>query len=348
LKILRSNKNPIIKPEDVVPSRSDLKVIGVFNCGVARFNGEIILLMRVAEAPDCDCSDMVKVPLLDEQTNLLVFKEFNKADRNIDLSDLRVIRTPQKNYLTSISHFRIARSKNGIDFKIDKKPAMSPENIVERFGIEDPRITEINGVYYIGYSAVSDVTGITICLASTCDFVSFKRHGIIFMPDNKDFALFPEKIGGKYYAFNRPSSSDFGMKDMWISQSDDLLSWGNHKIMMTGSEGFWDDGRIGCGAVPFKIKEGWLEIYHGASKEDRYCLGAVLLDINNPSKIISRSYNPIIEPQKPYEKNGFVNNVVFTCGALYEDGIVKIYYGAADKYIAYAEIELNEILGHLK
>ncbi|MHB8278081.1 MAG: glycoside hydrolase family 130 protein [Candidatus Humimicrobiaceae bacterium] len=225
---LRSDKNPIIKPEDVKPSGPDLKVICVFNCGVARFNGEIILLMRVAEAPECNSKDLIRVSFFDEKTNLLVGRGFDKSDNNIDYSDPRVIKTPQKNYLTSISHFRIARSKNGIDFKIDEKPAMFPEKIYERFGIEDPRITEIDGVYYIGYSAVSDITGITVCLASTSDFNSFKRHGIIFLPDNKDFALFPEKIGGKYFALNRPSSSDFGMKDIWISQSDDLLSWGNH------------------------------------------------------------------------------------------------------------------------
>jgi beta-1,2-mannobiose phosphorylase / 1,2-beta-oligomannan phosphorylase len=346
--VLRSSKNPIIKPEDVKPSRPDFKVIGVFNCGVIRFNGEILLLMRVAEIHEHDLPNIVKVHLFDEKTNSLFIKEFNKIDNNIDHTDPRILKTPQKNYLTSISHFRIARSKNGIDFKIDEKPAMFPEKIYERFGIEDPRITEIEGKYYIGYNAVSDITGITICLASTSDFISFKKHGIIFLPDNKDFALFPEKIGGKYFALNRPSTSDFGMKDIWISQSNDLLSWGNHKILMTCDEGFWDDGRIGCGAVPFKIKEGWLEIYHGASKEGKYCLGAILLDAKDPSKIISRSKNTLLEPEESYEKNGFINNVVFTCGTLYEEGIVKIYYGAADKYIAYAEIKLIEILQQLK
>ncbi|MHB1276529.1 MAG: glycoside hydrolase family 130 protein [Candidatus Humimicrobiaceae bacterium] len=346
--ILRSDKNPIIKPEDVKPSSPDFKVISVFNCGVTRFNGEIILLMRIAEAPECDCDDIIRIPFLDEKTNLIFIKELKKTDNNIDYSDPRFIKTPEKNYLTSISHFRIARSKNGIDFKIDEKPAMFPENIYERFGIEDPRITEIDGKYYIGYSAVSDITGITICLASTVDFITFKRHGIIFLPDNKDFALFPEKIGGKYYALNRPSSTEFGMKDIWISQSDDLMSWGNHKILLTVGEGFWDDGRIGCGAVPFKINEGWLEIYHGASKDGKYCLGAILLNIDDPSRIISRNVNPIIEPEESYEKTGFLNNVIFTCGALLENGIVKIYYGASDQYIAYAEIELKEILEKLK
>ncbi|MHB1252902.1 MAG: glycoside hydrolase family 130 protein [Candidatus Humimicrobiaceae bacterium] len=346
--ILRSDKNPIIKPEDVKPSSPDFKVISVFNCGVTRFNGEIILLMRIAEAPECDCDDIIRIPFLDEKTNLIFIKELKKTDNNIDYSDPRFIKTPEKNYLTSISHFRIARSKNGIDFKIDEKPAMFPENIYERFGIEDPRITEIDGKYYIGYSAVSDITGITICLASTVDFITFKRHGIIFLPDNKDFALFPEKIGGKYYALNRPSPTEFGMKDIWISQSDDLMSWGNHKILLTVGEGFWDDGRIGCGAVPFKINEGWLEIYHGASKDGKYCLGAILLNIDDPSRIISRNVNPIIEPEESYEKTGFLNNVIFTCGALLENGIVKIYYGASDQYIAYAEIELKEILEKLK
>ena len=346
--IKRSKKNPIIKPQDIKPAISDFEVIGVFNCGVVRFNGEILLLMRVAEAPTNNNDEIVRVPYLDEKTNLIFIKELKKADHSIDYSDPRVIKTPEKNYLTSISHFRIARSKNGIDFKIDDKPAMYPEKIYERFGIEDPRITEIDGKYYIGYSAVSDITGITICMASTDDFISFKRHGIIFLPDNKNFALFPEKIGGKYYALNRPSATDFGMKDMWISQSDDLLKWGNHKILLTGGDGFWDDGRIGCGAVPFKIDEGWLEIYHGASKDGKYCLGAILLNIDDPSRIIARSASPIIEPEEPYETNGFMKDIIFTCGALLEDGIVKIYYGAADMYIAYAEVKLKDILEKLK
>ena len=117
---------------------------------------------------------------------------------------------------------RIARSKNGIDFKIEKKPAMFPENIYERFGIEDPRITRISDRYYITYSAISDITGITTCLASTDDFISFTRHGVIFLPDNKDVVIFPEKISGRYYALNRPSASEFrtkGYMDIRITRS---------------------------------------------------------------------------------------------------------------------------------
>ncbi|MCL5072799.1 MAG: glycoside hydrolase family 130 protein [Actinobacteria bacterium] len=343
MKIFRSEKNPIVKPEDVKPSRSDFKVAGVFNCGVAVFKEEILLLMRVAEKPINNDPKKELAPFLNVETGKLIVKELNKSDTAIDFSDPRVIRTPSGQYLTSISHFRIARSKNGFDFQIDKEPAMFPENKYERFGIEDPRITKIDGRYYISYSAVSDMTGVAVCLASTIDFITFTRHGVIFVPDNKDVAIFPEKISSKYYALNRPVSAEFGVRDMWISASDDLISWGNHVRVMGTREGCWDNGRVGCGAVPFRTEKGWMEIYHGASKAHRYCLGAVLLDADEPWKVIERTEKPVIEPEMDYELNGFFGNVIFTCGALYEQGNIKIYYGAADTCIAYAEIKLKDI-----
>lgn len=342
--VFRSDKNPIITPGSVKPSRPDFKVVGAFNCGVARFKEEILLLMRVAETPVNNCPQKQFVPLLDVKTGKLIIKEFDKADSSIDFSDSRLVRTPAGQYLTSISHLRIARSKDGIDFDIDENPAMFPENKYERFGIEDPRITYIDGRYYINYSAISDITGVTTCLASTTDFAMFTRHGVIFMPDNKDVAIFPEKINGKYYALNRPISYDYQVRDMWISESTDLIYWGNHTKLMGTREGYWDNERIGCGAVPFRTDEGWLEIYHGSSKNNIYCLGAVLLDADKPWKVIARSKKPILEPQKDYELNGFFGNVIFTCGVLYEEGRVKIYYGAADTCIAYAEINLADIL----
>jgi predicted GH43/DUF377 family glycosyl hydrolase len=348
MNIYRSEKNPIIKPGDVKPSRADFKVVGVFNCGVTRFKGEILLLMRVAEKPINNNPKKEYVPLLDVKAGKLVVKEFNKVDSSIDFSDPRVIKTPTVHYPTSISHLRIARSKNGIDFEIDKKPAMFPENKYESLGIEDPRITHIDGKYYISHSAVSDKTGIAVCLASTTDFITFTRYGVIFMPDNKDVAIFPERIKGKYYALSRPESTGYEIRGLWISGSNNLIYWGNHMRLMGTRDGFWDDGRIGCGAVPFRIEEGWMEIYHGSSKDSRYCLGAMLLDFNEPWKIVARSDKPIIEPEMDYELNGFFGNVIFTCGVLYEQGKVKIYYGAADTCIAYAEIQLVDILDQLK
>ena len=347
MNIIRSEKNPIIKPEDIEPSNPGFKVVCVLNCGVTRFKGEVLLLLRISETPINENSKKLLVSWFDISIGKFVVKEFNKDDPSIDISDPRIVSTPEGHYLTSISHFRIARSKNGIDFEIDKKPAMFPENIYERFGIEDPRITQIADKYYISYSAISDITGITTCLASTTDFIRFTRHGVIFLPDNKDVAIFPEKIGGRYYALNRPSSSLFGLNDIWISESPDLVCWGNHNRLIGTRKGCWDDGRIGGGAVPFRVEEGWLEIYHGASKDNRYCLGAVLLDSDKPCKIIARSQKPLMEPQTDYELNGYFGNVIFTCGVLYEEGRVKVYYGAADTFIAYAEIKLVDIFNHI-
>jgi len=347
MNIIRSEKNPIIKPEDIEPSNPGFKVVGVFNSGVARFKDEVLLLMRVAEEPINNNYEKLLVSWFDNNIGKFIVKEFNKTDSSIDISDPRIIITPDGYFLTSISHLRIARSKNGIDFEIDQKPAMVPENIYERFGIEDPRITQIADKYYITYSAISDITGIVTCLASTTDFIRFTRLGVIFLPNNKDVVIFPEKINCKYYALNRPSSSELGLNDIWISESPDLICWGNHSRLIGTREGYWDGGRIGGGAVPFRIEEGWLEIYHGASKDNKYCLGAVLLDSNEPFKIIARSEKPIIEPRTDYELNGYFGNVIFTCGVLFEEGRVKIYYGAADTFIAYAEIKLADILNNI-
>ena len=347
MNVFRSPENPIITPQDVKPSRDGFRVVCVFNAGVIRVDDEVLLLLRVAEDAVSDNPAIINVPYFDHEKGQLVVKPFRKDDPTCDFSDTRRIQTPGRQYLTSISHFRIARSKNGIHFDIDEKPAMQASNVYEMYGIEDPRITLIGDTYYINYSACSTIGGVTTCLASTKDWKSFQRHGVIFTPDNKDVAIFPERINGKYYALNRPISEEYKFKDIWISESPDLVCWGNHRYLMSSRDGFWDDGRVGCSAVPFLTEKGWVEIYHGATKDDRYCLGAVLLDKDEPWKIISRSVEPVMQPETDYEINGFFGNVIFNCGVLVEDDKVKIYYGAADTYMAYAEVALQEILDSL-
>lgn len=345
--ITRYKNNPIIKPEDVKPSRPDFEVICAFNAGVARLGREVILLLRVAERPVNNNREIYLCPVFDDVSGRLMIKEFDTKDKTCDFSDARVIKSGSGNFLTSMSHFRVARSTDGLNFNIDETPSIFPENEYEAFGIEDPRITRIEDNFYISYSAISHM-GITACLISTKDFKSFKRLGVIFHPDNKDVEIFPEKINGKYYALHRPSISHFGKPDIWMAESSDLLCWGNHRYLMGTRQGYWDSGRIGGSAIPFKVDGGWLEIYHGATKEDRYCLGAVLLDENEPWKIVARCKDPIMEPEEAYEINGFFGNVIFTCGVLCEDGLVKIYHGASDTYLCYAEIPLKEILAGLK
>lgn len=344
--IFRSSQNPIIEPKDIKPSTSEFEVIGVFNTGVARLKDEVILLLRVAERPVSEHPEVTLASLYDTAKGKIVLKEFLKNDSNIDFSDPRLIVTPSETYLTSISHLRLARSKDGIDFKIDDTPTFAPKNDVESFGIEDPRITLIADTYYINYVAVSPF-GVTTCLASTKDFNSFQRHGVIFCPDNKDVVIFPECIDGKYYALHRPVSNLFKKNEIWIARSPDLKYWGNHRYLMAPCKGLWDELKIGASAVPFKIDAGWLEIYHGVDKNNRYCLGAVLLDEKQPWKVIARSKKPIFQPETDYECEGFYGNVVFSCGLLYEADKLKIYYGAADTTVCYAEIPVEDVLENL-
>ena len=146
----------------------------------------------------------------------------------------------------------------------------------------------------------------TTCLASTRDFQSFERHGVIFHPDNKDVVIFPARIGGQFYALHRPHSSLFLRNDIWLAESPDLLCWGHHRHLMGTRDGLWDETRIGAGAVPFRIDEGWVEIYHGADRNNRYCMGAVLLDSEQPWKILARSERPLFEPQADYEQRRFL------------------------------------------
>ncbi len=353
MNVKRFQGNPIITPEDVKPYHDNHEVIGVFNAGVTEYNGETLLLLRVAERPISDNSEVVISPIVDSSTGdgKLKLVELNVNDSTYDFSDSRVINlNDPKNkgtvYLTSLSYIRIARSKDGYHFTVDDEPFIYPGTERESWGVEDPRVTKINDTYYIQYSAVS-AKGVAVGLISTKDFVTYERLGLMFHPENKDVAIFPEKINGKYYTLHRPVPKGIGKPEIWIAESDNLLYWGNHKYLLGLSDEGWDNGRIGGGAVPFKTKEGWLEIYHAADKNNRYCLGAVLLDLQDPSKILAKTELPILEPEEDYEVNGFFGNVVFTCGVIVKDDQVRVYYGVSDTSMAVCELSLKEIMSKL-
>jgi predicted GH43/DUF377 family glycosyl hydrolase len=349
--VYRYKENPIITPNHVKPHRGDFEVIGAFNAGIARYKDEIIMLLRVAERPISDDPKIIKAPIYNSKTGVLEILDFNIDDPTYDFSDPRVIRKKERmdkfEYLTSLSHLRIARSRDGgHHFTIDEHPFIFPSNDLEVFGIEDPRITQINDTYYIYFTAVSP-KGVGESLVSTTDFVHVTHHGMIFAPENKDVIIFPEKINGKYYALHRPVPKSVGEPEIWIAESDNLIYWGNHKYLMGLRTGKWDNERIGGGAVPIKTDKGWLEIYHGASTDARYCMGAVLLDLNDPTKVLARSDQPILEPETDYEVEGFFGNVVFSCGALVEGDIVRLFYGVSDTSMACAELSLKQILNSL-
>jgi predicted GH43/DUF377 family glycosyl hydrolase len=267
------------------------------------------------------------------------------------VSDPRLVVDSGKTWLTSMSHLRVARSTDGINFDVEGLPALVAANAYESFGIEDPRITHLDGVYWITYTAVSHY-GIGTGLASTLDFRTFERHGVIFPPPNRNVTIFPEKIGGLYAALHRPMPEGLGQHSIWTAKSSDLKSWGSHRLVATPREGSWDDTKVGGGAVPFRVhhakEDGWLAIYHGVTgSPPTYALGALLLNRHDPSRVRARSRDPILKPEASYEREGFFGSVVFTCGALTDGDLVRVYYGAADGVTAVADLSLREILSGL-
>ncbi len=243
-----------------------------------------------------------------------------------------------------------AHSGDGYHFVVDKTPCLFPSEkepfkTYEARGVEDPRIMQVEGVYYVMYTAYSQY-GPRIALAKTEDFEEYKRVALVSAPGNKDGVLFPEKINGKYARLDRPITNGIG--NIWISFSDDLVYWGGSKLIAEIRRDYWDSFRIGASVPPIKTDQGWLEIYHGVKMTDSgpiYRLGAFLLDYEDVSKMLGRSDIPILSPREPYERIGDVNNVVFSCGAVVEpDGEIKVYYGAADTCICLARATVQELV----
>jgi predicted GH43/DUF377 family glycosyl hydrolase len=166
---------------------------------------------------------------------------------------------------------------------------------------------------------------------------------MILPPHNKDCAIFESKIKDKYYALHRPSSPELGGNYIWLASSPDLIHWGNHKCLATTRKNMWDSARVGGGCSPIRTARGWLCIYHGADENNRYCLGGLLLDLENPAIVLARSVVPIMEPREHYEQNGFFGNVVFTNGHLVNGDVVRLYYGSSDEVICGAEFSIQEI-----
>lgn len=342
----RFQQNPLMKPSDLKAGIDGMEITCLLNPGVFKYKGKIWLLLRVAERPT-QKEGIISFPVYNESENIEV-KSFDTDDKDLDASDPRVINYKGKDYLTTMSYLRLVSSEDGINFKEEKEyPPIFGKGELESFGIEDCRVATTKDGFYLTFTEVSPVA-VGVGLIHTNDWKDYTRHGMIFPPHNKDCALFEDKIGNKYYALHRPSSPELGGNYIWIAQSPDRLHWGNHKCIATTREGMWDCARVGAGAAPIKTSEGWLEIYHGADFNHRYCLGAILLDLNDPSKVLARSEEPIMEPIAEYEQTGFFGNVVFTNGHIVEGDTIKMYYGASDEVICGAEFSITEILKSLK
>lgn len=339
---IRNKQNPLLSPKDLKPSSERMIIECLLNPGAFTYNGRIGLLVRVAERT-VQREGFLSVPIYNKMGKVEIL-DFKLDDPKLDATDARVINYDGTDYLTTISHLRILFSEDGVSFSEDvEHPSLFGEGAYESYGIEDCRVSQIEDTYYLTYTMVSS-NGVGVGLRTTKDWKNFEKKGMIFSPHNKDCAIFEEKINGKYYALHRPSSPELGGNYIWVAESPDAVHWGNHKCIAKTREGKFDSKRLGAGAAPIKTDKGWLEIYHGATEKNRYALGAILLDINDPSLVIARSEEPIMEPTAAYEQTGFFGNVVFTNGHIVDGDSVAVYYGASDEHVCLATFSINDIL----
>ncbi len=240
-----------------------------------------------------------------------------------------------------------ASSTDGYYFEVNDQPFMAPSKdgpfeIYEKFGVLDPRITFLDGTYYISYDAYGP-HGYRLGLACTSDFQTIERLSLISEPDTKCGVLFPKKIKGRYARLERPWEG----RSIWITYSDDLEYWGSSEVVLTPRAGFWDSDRIGVAVPPMEIDHGWLATYYGVRQTSAgplIRLGAAMLDADNPSHVISRTNVPILSPREEYERIGDLPNIVYSCGAIQEsNAVIKLYYGAANSCICVGMLKVQDI-----
>lgn len=336
----------VLRPEEIPASQDDMEVVGVFNPGVAATPEGVVLLVRVAETPKSR-PGWVGLPRWDVRHGRIECDWVQ--ERDVDRDDSRSVRfrSDGRVRLTFASHLAVVRLRDGLTIDRVDPQRFLPADPLEEFGVEDPRVTRIGDTWYITYVAVS-VHGPGTALASTRDFRTFERHGMILCPDNKDVVLFPEKIAGRYMALHRPSlSAAINRPEIWTAHSEDLRAWGAHRPLY-GGKNSWEGARVGAGAPPLRTAEGWLELYHGKEagpgRPGSYSGGLLLLDLEDPTRIRGTAPVPVLAPVEKFERLGFVPDVVFPTGLVPRDDTVLVYYGAADAVTGVTELRLRDLL----
>lgn len=350
----------LLKPENFKPSFADWEIKGVLNPAAVRLpDKKILLYVRVAESAQQKEGEMITCPIMSSE------KEYHFRYQDIHKTDIVRMGRWGEMYLRdgscrlpTISHIKkVILNKNGFKVEeIENKPAFTGVPGDGDYGVEDPRIVKLGEKYVMTYVSISTNEGVSTSLAITQDFKNWRREGIIFREQNKDVVLFPERINGKYVALHRPEGFfEFSKPSIWISYSPDLVYWGREKSILQPRMGAWDEERIGAGAPPLKTKKGWLCIYHGVKRLGEtasYVAGVFLLDIKNPEKVLARSpvQKPLISPTKNYEKSGFISNILFPTGALFDIGgkDILIYAGGADKIVSVKKIRISDIMKSLQ
>ena len=280
---------------------------------------------------------------------------FNPGAAQVGAQTLLLVRVED---LRGISHLHVARSIDGVtDWHFDRAPllASGPDRYPEEiWGCEDPRLTWLpeRNEWAISYTAYSR-RGPLVSLATTTDFRSVQRLGPVMPPEDKDAALFPRRLGGRWAMIHRPTPLRGGAH-MWVSYSPDLRHWGDHALLLEARDGaWWDAGKIGLGPPPIETPDGWLILYHGAhvtASGAIYRVGFALLDLEDPTIVLRRSDEWTFGPREPYELDGDVDHVVFPCGWIVDElrDEVRLYYGAADTRIGLATARLSAVLDYVR
>ena len=324
---IKKREQPIVVPADL-PYPCSL----VFNAGVVKHRGEYVMIFRN-----------------DYGTNRILYETVKKKFSG-----------------TSVG---IARSKNGIDgWVFDPQPLIDsndPNKDPELKRYYDPRITKIDGKLYLCL-ATDTRHGIRGTIAELSDDLTTFTPISASVPDNRNMVLFPEKIGGEYVRLERPMpiySRHNECFDLWLSRSPDLVYWGRSALVLGTERVPWINDKVGPTASPIKTKDGWLTLFHAVDKDDargkngweptwkkRYTTGLMLLDLEDPSKVLALYDKPLLTPELPFETDkGFRQNVIFPCAMLLEDDDeVRIYYGASDTCVCLATAKLDDLLGLLK
>ncbi|HWQ83359.1 MAG TPA: glycosidase [Anaerolineales bacterium] len=256
-----------------------------------------------------------------------------------------------------ISRIGYAVSPDGVHWNRMRRPVLQPQDAWDDRGIEDPRLTEIEGMFYMAYTAYGSQPGIPGAathagggvlpmIARSSNLITWERLGpIVTGEDNKDHVLFPRRIQGRYVAFHRRPPQ------VWLAESEDLIHWPEEymrPIFGPRAENGWDSFRVGGGGVPVATEHGWLAIYHAYDPAHTYRLGVCLLDLENPAIVLHRPEGFVLEPRELWELRGDVPNVVFSCANPVVGDKVYVFYGGADHVIGLATIGFDELLEYAR
>ena len=270
-----------------------------------------------------------------------------------------------------ISRIGYAVSSDGITWNRLRRPVLEPQDGSDSRGVEDPRVVQIDGSFYMTYTAYGREFqgpgaathlggGILPMIARSDNLISWERIGpLVVGEDNKDHVLFPRRINGRYVAFHRR------WPNVWLAQSEDLRTWPEESmapIYGPRADNWWDASSVGSNGVPIETAHGWLCINHGYTIQVQpatslsgsaivtrtYRLGVILLDLDDPTQVIHRPQEPIFWPEEIWELRGDVPNVVFSNGSAVVDGTVYVYYGGADHVVGLATCLLNDLIDYAR